>query len=500
VKALWLPREGAIYRRLFKTLIVEKDSNMLSNKFRILAALVLVFILTIFWLTALKWPGSFHTYALMTFSFWVLLAVGIRHLSVNVGFALLAILLWVGYWLKLSIHLLNEIPWVEPIGRFEFSVREWNSVAIVSAVGALAFAFVGSLGRLPLDRGQVEKMKIKIMWTPGIRGFAYLFVVSATIAVVLLNEIYGLSHNGLRSAADLVWPLQGLFSWMFVIGIALPILVVCYLDANSGYSMMLATLVFTGAVALLGMSQYSRGIAALQILPLLVSLLLWRRYIVGLNNRRMIAIIVVMFLGIAVSIVGGQGRRVQTQPVYTSIQVDAPAQADTIIKETIHGLPKLLSRLLIDRWVGLEGVMAVVSYPDKGMGFFKKSLMERRTKDNVDTYTGVVSQSGFYDTSKYHFATIPGAFAFLYYSSSLTIVFLGSMLLGAIVIATEWLIRQTTGNIFLSTQVGFFSAMLVLQLGAGGVVQPGSILIFTLVCATVVGFVGRYYLGRIIKV
>jgi hypothetical protein len=346
----------------------------------------------------------------------------------------------------------------------------------------------------------VEEMKTRIIWTPGVRGFAFLFVVSVTIVVVLLNEIYGLSHNGLRPAVDLVWPLQGVFSWMFVIGVALLILVVFDLDAASGYSMMWAALVFTGAVALLGVSQFSRGIAALQILPLLVSVLLWRRYIVGLNKRRIIAIIVVMFFGIAVSIVGGQGRRVQTQPVYTATQGEGPAQADTIIKETIHGFPRLLSRLVIDRWVGLEGVMAVVSYPDKGMGFFQKSLGERRTKDNVDTYTGVVSQSGFYDTSKYHFATIPGAFAFLYYSSSLIIVFLGSMLLGAIVIASEWLIRQTTGNIFLSTQVGFFSAMLVIQLGAGGVVQPASILMFTLVCATVVGFMGRYYFGRVINV
>lgn len=303
----------------------------MNNKLKMLATFVAVCLLTIFGLTALVWPGSFYTYSFMTFAFWGLLAVGIRHLSVkNVGFALLAILLWVGYWLKLSVHLLNEISWVEPVGRFDFSARGWDSVAIVSAVGALAVALAGLLRRFPLDRDQAEEMKSRIIWTPGVRGFAYLFVVSVTIVVVLLNETYGLSHNGLRPATDLVWPFQGLFSWMFVIGVALLVLVVFYLDATSGYSMMLAALVFTGAVALLGVSQYSRGIAALQILPLLVSLLLWNRYIAGFNKRRIIAIIAVMVFGVMVSIVGAQGRRIQTQPGYATTQVDPSEQA-------IHG-------------------------------------------------------------------------------------------------------------------------------------------------------------------
>lgn len=472
---------------------------MQSTKLQILATSVAVGISIIFGLTAWKWPGSLHTYIFMTFAFWGLLAVGIRHLCVkNVGFALLAILLWVGYWLKLSIHLLYEIPWVEPIGRFDFSAREWDSVAIVSAVGALAVALAGLLWRFPRDRDQIGEVKTRTIWMPGIRSFVYLFVVLVTIAVVLLNEIYGLSHNGLRPAVDLVWPLQGLFSWMFVVGIALLILVAFHLDAVSGYSMIWATLVFTGAVVLLGVSQYSRGIATLQILPLFVSLLLWHKYIVGLNKGRIITILVVMFFGIMVSIAGGQGRRIQTIPEYSS--VNETSVNETTVNETIRGLPHLLSHLVIDRWVGLEGVMAVVAYPDKGIGFFQKLLTERRTKDKVDTYTGVISQSGFYDTSKYQFATIPGAFAFLYCANSLMIVFFGAMLLGSIVIASERLICKITNNIFLSTQVGFFSAMLVIQLGAGGVVQPGSVLVFTLMFAGVVGLMGRYYLGHVIVV
>lgn len=474
---------------------------MQSSKLKIFAASAAVAMSIVFGMTAFKWSGSLYAYILMTLAFWGLLAVGILHLrGKNVGFALLAILLWVGYWLKLSIHLLNDIPWVEPIGRFDFSAGEWDAVAIVSAVGALAVAVVGLLWSFLLDRDRRGEPKTTVIWRPGLRTPVYLFVSVVTIAVVLLNEIYGLSHNGLRPAVDLIWPLQGLFSWMFVIGIALMVLVVFNLDADSGCSMVLATLVFTGIVVLLGVSQYSRGIAALQILPLFVSLLLWYKYIGGLNKVRLIVIFCVMLFGVIASIVGGQGRRVQTLPEYSPSKIDAAAVVNGAVNETVRGLPRLLSRLVIDRWVGLEGVMAVVAYPDKGVGLFDKLLAERRAKDKVDTYTAVISQSGFYDTDKYQFATIPGVFAFLYYANSLVVVFFGSMVLGSIVIASERLVRWATGNIFVSTQVGFFSAMLVIQLGAGGVVQPGSVLIFTLVFASLAGFIGRHYIGRVIAV
>lgn len=462
--------------------------SMFPDSLKVWSAAVFVCGLTIFWITALRWPGSFHTYAGMSLAFWGLLAVGIRHLLAgNVGFSLLAVLLWVGYWLKLSVHLVFETPWVEPIGRFGSSAQEWEAVAAVSATGALGVALVGLLCRIPTGLGLTKEIELCFAWKQGARIPVYLFISLLVAAIVAVNEAYGISHNGLRPAVDLVWPLQGMFNWLFVIGAALLILTVLHLDVMSGHSMILGILVFAVAVALLAISQYSRGIAALQSLPLAVSLLLlWRGAAYRMTSRRTIALLVVLLIGVMVSVAGGQERRIQALPGYQLAQEDS----DT------HGLPVLLSRLAIDRWVGLEGVMAVVAYPDKGMSFFKNALGERRTKDKVDTYTGVVSQAGTYDTSKYHFATIPGAFAFLYYSSSLFVVFFGTAFLAAIVIGSEYLVRLATNNIFISSQVGFFTTMLVIQLGAGGLVQPASVLVFTLVCTILISQGGKGLLTR----
>lgn len=459
----------------------------------ILVAAAIVCGLSIFWAAAIKWPGSFYVYGAMSMAFWGLLAVGVRHLVAgNVGFSLLAVLLWVGYWLKLSVHLVLETPWVEPIGRFGSSAQEWDAVATVSAIGALGIALVGSLFRTPADLGLAKNIEVGAAWKPGARIPAYLFISLLVAAIVAVNEVYGISHNGLRPAIDLVWPLQGLFSWLFVIGVALLILTVLHLDAVSGKSMALGTLVFAAAVTALAVSQYSRGIAALQSLPLAICfLLLWRGSAYGMSSLRTMGLLVVLFIGVMVSVVGGQERRIQGLPNYQVAEEHSNSGG-----LPTRGLPVLLSRLAIDRWVGLEGVMAVVAYPDKGMSFFKNAIGERRTKDKVDTYTGVISQAGAYDTTKYHFATIPGAFAFLYYSSSLPIVFLGAMFLAAMVIGSEHVVRAATNNIFVSSQVGFFTAMLFIQLGAGGLVQPASVLIFTLVSAILISQGGKALLTQ----
>jgi hypothetical protein len=471
------------------------ESWMSPRGLNVLSAAAIVCGLSIFSVTAIKWPGSFHTYAAMSLALWGLLAVGVRHLVAgNVGFSLLAMLLWVGYWVKLSVHLVFGTPWVEPIGRFDSSAQNWDAVATVSATGAFGVALVGLLSRTLGGLGSAREIDRGVSWKPGARIFAYLFISAAVVAIVVVNESYGISHNGLRPAVDLVWPFQGLFNWLFVIGITLLILTAFHVDALSGNSMIVGILVFVAAVTLLAISQYSRGIAALQSLPLAMTLLLlWRRSAYGMTSRRTIALLVVLFIGVMVSVAGGQERRIQGLPNYQLAEEDSDTHGlpNTHGLPDAHGLPVLLSRLAIDRWVGLEGIMAVVAYPDKGMSFFKDAIGERRTKDKVDTYTGVISQAGAYDTSKYHFATIPGAFAFLYYSSSLSVVFLGALFLAAIVIASEHVVRVATNNVFVSSQVGFFTAMLFIQLGAGGLVQPASVLIFTLVCAILISLGGK---------
>ena len=128
--------------------------------------------------------------------------------------------------------------------------------------------------------------------------------------------------------------------------------------------------------------------------------------------------------------------------------------------------------LLIDRWTGLEGVMATVSYPEKSWSLLAEAAAQRRSYGTVDVYTRKISGSTFNedDAKTYHFASLAGPIAFFYFSGSLAVVFAGMAFISLLMSATElfwrWLVRDRV----LVAMSGLYLALVVMQF-SGGVVQ-----------------------------
>ena len=433
----------------------------------------------------LAWPGSALSYLLFSFAFTALLIIGITRRP-SVGYLLLSVVLWIGFWLKLTLHMIygtfNEaFQWVEPIGRFDFSVAAWDEVALVSSVGALGVLCAGQFWRRRIDDWQVGK---NIVWyTPGMRIRGWVIVLGATTLVIVLNEVFHLFHAGLRPALDMPWPLHGLVAWSVSVGIALGGMILIYLDILARRSLFLSIALFIAVSSALSITTFSRGTLVLQSLPVLVALILFRGHIPWLHRQQLLAIMIMFVCGMLLTVSVSEQRRANQLPQYAK-------ENDKTI--TAIDVASLIRRLSVDRWVGLEGVMAVSAYPGKSKDLLVRAAKERRGKDNVDLYTGDVSQSGFQDTSKYHFATLPGMFAFWYYSGSLLVVFFGAAILTTIVIAVERAIRQVTQNPILAGQVGGYAAIMTVQLGAGGLLQPASVLAFTVAVALTLGLLVRH--------
>ncbi|MDP3192346.1 hypothetical protein [Rhodoferax sp.] len=132
-------------------------------------------------------------------------------------------------------------------------------------------------------------------------------------------------------------------------------------------------------------------------------------------------------------------------------------------------LPAVLKRALslaTDRWIGLEGVMAVQSYPDKSVALLREGLMERYADGIVPMYQHI-SKSIYtgMDPNQWKFGSLPGAPAFLYYSGSLLVVFLGMTMLTIFLFLFEFAIRWCTNNPFLASFYGFAAANTVAQFG-----------------------------------
>ena len=128
--------------------------------------------------------------------------------------------------------------------------------------------------------------------------------------------------------------------------------------------------------------------------------------------------------------------------------------------------------LLVDRWTGLEGVMATVAYPHKDSALFLEAARLHRSYGTVDTCTEKISGSSFTkeNAKKYGYATLAGPIAFLYFSGSLITVFLGMALISILMTAIETLWLWLARDRLLAAMSGLYLVLIVLRL-SGGLVQ-----------------------------
>lgn len=147
-----------------------------------------------------------------------------------------------------------------------------------------------------------------------------------------------------------------------------------------------------------------------------------------------------------------------------------PGKAGLLLDELGYqmtgGLGGRVFALGVDRWIGMEGVMAISSYSEKNNALFLTALTERSGIGKVTMYQKIcqsIYQTA--DMDKYQFASLPGAAAFFYYTGSLWAVFLGMFFLTLMAIYSEYLVHYLTGNVLLCALVGMNAANAIAQLG-----------------------------------
>jgi hypothetical protein len=117
-------------------------------------------------------------------------------------------------------------------------------------------------------------------------------------------------------------------------------------------------------------------------------------------------------------------------PVPKELQAQAPKGAQRVTADAVP--------LFLDRWVGIEGVMAVSSYPQKGWSLWREAWNEKPAQQRslydrkliTSPYAGI-------DAAKYNYVSLPGIVAFCFYPGSLTFLFLCMLVVAAVASAIE---------------------------------------------------------------
>ena len=497
----------------------------------------------------INYPGSKLIYILFTVIFWLMLITAFGKRT-RYGYLFLVMALWMGFWAKITAHLLLNYPYVEPTGRFDESASAWDGVLWVAIsastgvmLGKLLLSFMGmKYARIVnLDEAKVPA------WYPAFRKWLWPLALALVLCIGALNLILGIQQIGLVPRTILPWPLNALIAWQVSMGSALLLTVLLWWEIALKRSISLSVYALLMEAMTSTTTLLSRGVYIFHTVPQFFALYENRRSLVGVSKARtatftlafaallMITISVVTTFraylyphaggftteeqmrltrlevlagGIAnVRILISKGEhqelhlgellaekekleaaisknRVERSPAVAASHSDdlgnAASPASTpdrllenkgkLLSELSHqldagALPRILS-LVIDRWIGLEGVMAVSAYPEKSNQLLFEAITEKREIGSTTKFQEIAnSHYRWVDANIWQFASLPGAAAFFYFSGSLWVVMLGMAIFSVLLQLSEQFVFRLTSNPLLCAMFGLTLANTISQFG-----------------------------------
>ena len=395
--------------------------------FKIISSIVAGAILVLAVVAGTRYPGSWTVYLGFTVVANALLFSGFRRRALYFD-TFIGLFLWLGFWLKLSVRIaFSSGQFREPTGAFDGSGGAFDEALIVSTCGLAAF-IVASFVRerlffypdkpVPCSRSGLFHV-YSTYRVPVIAIF-----IGAVIVVAGTNAWLGVYQRGMVSQTILPFGLNGAYKWLLQFGFAsISALIIRFeLELNRRVT-VLALIPPLLESFLSNVSLLSRGMI-LNTFALAVGGGRWfsaQKIRIGLRQMLMVgASLGVFFLMSVLAVNYLRASSFDDSPVPVKNAATASVVATT--------------PLFIDRWVGIEGVLAVASSDQLGWPVWREAWQERFDETQFSLYDRRFV-SGHYasvpiNTSRNHFVNLPGLVAFLYYPGSLLFLF-GAALLAA---------------------------------------------------------------------
>lgn len=259
---------------------------------------------------------------------------------------------------------------------------------------------------------------------------------------------------GITPKSLLHWPTNAAITLLIMGGgIALLSSIICWILICNSVSYFKITCIFILLGALVNIACLSRGLILTLVIPLLFVLFKSKNQApFGIISIKATAILTGLFFFVLMtSFFAVNSLR---DHFYYDTQKIIPQS------QNVYSRAQSFVRFAIDRWTGIEGVMAVVGFTDKSFTFFVDATLDRP-----------INKPAFYEkicpwpkelasklNNNIKNFSLPGIIAFLYYSNSKTIVFFGFFILSIIGMTTEYCVTKDLGNPIFSATLGWTMA------------------------------------------
>ncbi len=386
--------------------------------------------------------------------------VFVRPFSYAYGF--FAFFFFLGFWGKFIAHITLGNPFIEPTGSFDGSILHWDAALSASAAASagVATARVAHLAYLRRKGGKdKESLAIPSLYI-NYRKSLWVLTFIAILIVAIWNRSAAIYQIGVNPKVVLPLHLNVLFGWLINWGFALWLACLVHWElkfASKNTWAMVIVMLFEAAA--MGISSLSRSA---YVFHGLAGLAPWANAM----RRRLLFLIswgvAPYLLGLAVTLYVVQMQRSEVYlatPAFQAVKVDGKLTASAAAKK---GMLIQVPYLFLNRWVGLEGILAVASYPSKDFQLFKSALREN-PKAGVDSIFQRIAGSNYGHSEEFTFLTLAGAASIFYYSNSYAVVFVGMTLVALLILLVEITTNRLTQNPYVLSVSGIAMAYTVTQ-------------------------------------
>ncbi|WP_115707520.1 hypothetical protein [Legionella sainthelensi] len=405
------------------------------------------------------YQGSYFYYFFFDIA-WLIVLLSAFCFSQSYVIFYIQLMLFLGFWAKFMGTLILGVALVEPTGywstEFFANAASWDRVLLVSGLAAcgiwLANLFFFFITKNGSKRNQ--ELHNPPQWYVKHSNLIWPFIFTLGVAISIINVVYRISVTGFRPQVVLPFHLNAILLWIMVI--AIPLCMATFLGWEPDAKQKRRRFYWVCFLALFAsLSILSRAIYFFWTLPYILILLsasdfslkklsLWA-------SRKEIFIYLVCAV---ISLFLVNTLRINSYVIATSptVSLEKTLNESVLLSEKFSQLKKLF----VGRWVGLEAVMATTAFPESGLAFFKKGLLEKPSVGDIGIYTrGVLKPNKYHNTEKTMFSSLPGLAGILNYSHSNALVFWGMFGVCFFLCWVEKIIFLMMKNKFLLSQQGF---------------------------------------------
>ncbi len=409
----------------------------------------------LFFVAAVSYPGNVAVYALFTLISSLHLFFGFRSNAVFFD-TFIGVLMWLGFWFKFSVHTAFMNGYFKQAhGSYVWDSVFIDNVLLVSSCG-LASLILASVVRsrwiynYPSPRSYESDGNIGLfMFYRRYRRQLVALFLLFVVVIAFSNAWLGIYQRGVVPRIELPFGLGGVYSWLLLFGMSSFVALVLQFELRVAgritlFSSLLALFeTFASSVSLL-----SRGMI-LNFSALFYGLV---RSIAGsklIKSLRVLGIAGLLFcllFVVSVSFVNHlrwMSVANHTDRTYAVDRVDL----QSVLDSEGNSLTRITD-LVLDRWVGVEGVMAVVNYPGRGWNLWSDAWGERYDVHETSFYdlNFIDTPYKHADTSRQHYVSLPGLIAFFYYPGSYVFLFVSVFLLGLVASSIEYFVYRVGGK------------------------------------------------------